>query len=143
MLKKNGAFSLPTIPRNLKQCNSCMLGKHSKQPFHDSTSGACRKIVLIHFDLCGPMLIASFLSNKDTMNFIDDDTRMCWAYLLKHKYQAFETLNFIYVWIENEAQSNIGNLGIYNGGEYTSNEFQNYPHQHGIKNQTIFPYHPR
>jgi hypothetical protein len=52
LLRKNGVSDLPTIPRKLKQCDACILGKHSKQPFHDSTSRACRKLELIHSDLC-------------------------------------------------------------------------------------------
>ena len=68
---------LPTIPRNLKQCDACILGKHSKQPFHDSTSKAFRKLESIHYDLCGPIHGPSVNGNKDTMYFIDDYTRMC------------------------------------------------------------------
>eukprot|EP00253_Pinus_taeda_P035447 PITA_35447 len=30
LLKKNGVVGLPTIPRKLKQCDACILGKHSK-----------------------------------------------------------------------------------------------------------------
>jgi transposase InsO family protein len=143
MLKKNGVSGFPTIPRNLKQCDACILGKHSKQPFHDSTSRACRKLELIHSDLCGPMPIAYAFGNKYIMTFIDDYTRMCWVYLLKHKSQAFETFKNFHVWIENEAQSHIGTLHTDNGGEYTSNEFEIYLHQHGIKHQTIVPYNPQ
>ena len=38
LMRKNGISSLPTIPRKLKQCDACILGKHRKQPFHVSTS---------------------------------------------------------------------------------------------------------
>ena len=31
LLKKNGVAGLPTIPRKFKQCDACILGKHSKQ----------------------------------------------------------------------------------------------------------------
>lgn len=31
MLKKNGVSSFPTIPRKLKKCDACILGKHNKQ----------------------------------------------------------------------------------------------------------------
>jgi len=30
LLKKNGVTSLPTIPRKLKQCDACILGKYNK-----------------------------------------------------------------------------------------------------------------
>jgi hypothetical protein len=89
-LKKNGVSSFPTIPRNLKQCDACILGKNNKQLFHDSTSRACRKIALIHFDLCGHMPIPCGNGNKYIMYFIDDYTRTCWMYLLKDKSQALK-----------------------------------------------------
>ena len=49
LLRKNGVFFLPPIPKKLKQCDACILGKHKKQPFHDFTSRACTQIELIHF----------------------------------------------------------------------------------------------
>ena len=48
LLKNNGVFGFPTIPRKLKQCDSFILGKHSKQPLYYSTSKACRKLGLIN-----------------------------------------------------------------------------------------------
>ena len=44
--------------------------------------------------------------------------------------------------IENEAETKIGTLPTDNGGEYTSNDFENYL-QHGIKHQTIVQYNPQ
>jgi hypothetical protein len=106
LLRKNGVSSFPTIPRKLKQCDVCIFGNHNKQPFHDSTSKACRKLELVHSDLCGPFSNG----NKYIMTFIDDYTRMCWLYLPKDKSQAFETFKNFHVWIQNEAQSCIGSL---------------------------------
>jgi hypothetical protein len=110
LLRKNGVFSFPTIHRKLMQCDACILGKHRKQPFHDYTSGACRKLELIHSYLCGPMHVPSANGNKYIIYFIDDYTRVCWVYLLKDKSHAFETLKKFHVWIHNEAWSRIGSL---------------------------------
>ena len=55
LLKKNGVTSFPTIPKKLKQCDACILGKNSKQSFHDSHSREHRKLELTHSYLCGPM----------------------------------------------------------------------------------------
>jgi hypothetical protein len=57
LLKRNGVFGFPTILRKLKQCDTCILGEHSKQPLYDSNSRACRKLGLIHFYFYGPMPI--------------------------------------------------------------------------------------
>jgi hypothetical protein len=110
LLKKNGVSSLATIPRKSKQCDACILGKHSKQHSHDSTSKACKKLGLIHSDLCDPMPIPSANGNKYIMSFIDDYTKMCWVYFLKAKSQDFETFKNFHVWIQNEAQSHISTL---------------------------------
>jgi hypothetical protein len=115
LLRKNGVYGLLTIHRKLKQCDACILGKHNKQPFHDSTFRACRKIELIHFDLSGSMPIPSTNGNKYTISCIDDYTGMCWVYLLKDKSQSFETFKIFHVWIQNEAQSHIGPLRTNNG----------------------------
>ena len=100
MLKKNGVTSLPTIPRKRKECDACILGKHNKQCFHDSHSRAHGKLELVHLNLCGPMPIPSTNGNKYMMPFIDDYTRMCWVYLLKNKFDAFQTYNNFHTWIE-------------------------------------------
>jgi hypothetical protein len=72
LLRNNDVSGLPTIPRKLKQCDAYILGKHNKQPFHDSTSRAYRKLELIHSDLCGPMHVPSTNKKKYIMTFIDD-----------------------------------------------------------------------
>ena len=64
---------------------------------------------------------------------------MCWVYLLKTKFEAFQTLKKYHGWIGNETQSHIGALHIKNGKEYTSDDFEDYLHQHGIAHQTIVP----
>eukprot|EP00253_Pinus_taeda_P034343 PITA_34343 len=70
---------------------------------------------------------------------------MCWVYLLKNKSDAFQTFKNFHKWIENDAQSHIGSIRIHtdNGKEYTSNEFEHYLRQHGIKHQTPVPYNPQ
>ena len=142
-MKKNVVIGLPTIPRKLNQCDACILGKHSKHFFHDSRSRAHRKLELIHSYLCGPIFFPSANGNKYMMTFIDDYTRMSWVYLLKYKYDVFQTFKNFHAWIENYAQSHIDSIHIDNGRGYTSNEFENYLLQHGIKHQATVPYNPQ
>eukprot|EP00253_Pinus_taeda_P027385 PITA_27385 len=89
------------------------------------------------------MLVPSANGNKYMMTFIDDYTRTCWVYLLKNKSDAFQTFKNFHKWIENDAQCHIGSIRTDNGKEYTSNEFENYLRQHGIKHQTTVPYNPQ
>jgi hypothetical protein len=121
VLKKNGVSGLLVITRKMKHCDACILGKYSKQPFHESTSKACRKLELIHSDMCGLVHVSSANGNRYIMTFIDDYMRMCWVYFLKENSKAFETLKNFHVWIQNEAQSRIGSLHTDSGREYASN----------------------
>eukprot|EP00253_Pinus_taeda_P028890 PITA_28890 len=115
LLKKNGVAGLPTIPRKFKHCDAYILGKHSKQYFHDSNSRAHRKLELIHSDLCGPMSVPSTNGNKYMMTFINDYTIMCWVYLLKNKSDAFQTFKNLHKCIGNDAQCHIGYIRNDNG----------------------------
>ena len=36
LLKENGVSEVPTSPKKLKQCDACIVGKHTKKPFHES-----------------------------------------------------------------------------------------------------------
>jgi len=49
------------------------------------------------------------------MTFIYDYTKMCWVYLLKNKFEAFETFKTFHAWIENDTQYHIGSIYTDNG----------------------------
>ena len=99
LLKKNGVYGLPTIPKRRNKCDACILGKHSKQSFQESKFRVCRKLELVHYNLCFPMPIPSTNGNKYLVTFVDDYSRMCWLYFLKKKSEAFQTFKNILAWI--------------------------------------------
>ena len=101
LLINNGVYGFPIIPKKRNKFVACILGKHSKHPFQDSKFRECRKLELIHFDLCGPTPIPFENGNKYLMNFVDYHSKMCWVYLLKTKPKSFQTLNNFHAWIEN------------------------------------------
>lgn len=107
IMRKKGIKGIPIVPRKLTPCYSCILGKHSKPHFHNSTSRASKKLGLIHFDLCGPMLAPYASCNKYMLTFTNDYSRICWVYLLKEKSQVSETFKIFHLSIKNEAQRNI------------------------------------
>ena len=49
---------------------------------------------------------------------------MAWVFFLKKTYEAFECFKIFKEVVENEINLNIKCLRSYNGGEYTSNEFE-------------------
>ena len=70
-MKQKGFQGLPTIPRQLSQCDDCIIGKYIKQPFHDSMFRASRKLGLIHSDLCGPMQVQQMVTNISLLSLMN------------------------------------------------------------------------
>ena len=58
---------------------------------------------------------------------------MTFGYLLEHKDQNFERFKDFKALVENHTNFKIKMLRSDNGGEYNSNEFNNYCVQYGIK----------
>ena len=61
------------------------MGKNTKGPFHSSESRSKCILDLVHFDLCGPMSVASLSGFWYYAIFIDDYSRKTWIYFLKSK----------------------------------------------------------
>ena len=76
------------------------------------------------------------------MLFIDDYTMMTWVTFLKEKSEAFEKFKIFKAKVENESSLKIKCLKSYNGGEFTSNEFNEFCETHGIKRQFLAPKTP-
>ena len=66
---------------------------------------------------------------------IDDYTRITWETFLKEKSEAFEKFKIFKAMVENEINQKIKCLRSGNGGEFTSNEFNDFCEIHGIKIQ--------
>lgn len=63
-------------------CKGCALGKNVKSFFLSSESRSKGILDLIHFDLCGPMFVASLSGCWYYIIFIDDYSRKTWIYFL-------------------------------------------------------------
>ena len=58
---------------------------------------------------------------------------MTWVTFLKEKSEAFMNFKSFKALVENERNHKIKFLRSYNGGEFTSNEFNEFYENHGIK----------
>ena len=67
------------------------------------------------------------------MLLIDEYTRMTWVTFLKEKLEAFEKFKIFKEMVENEINQKIKCLRSENGGEFTSNEINEFCEILGIK----------
>ena len=58
--------------------------------------------------------------------FVDDFSRYCWIYFLKHKHEVFACFKSYHMMIKNQFNSNLKIFRTDSGGEYLSNEFKKY-----------------
>ena len=94
-------------------------------------------------DICSPMQTTSLSVYVYYASFIDDYSRKTWIIFLKKKDEVFESLKYFKALIENLSERKINILRLDNGGEFTSNEFNDFCKEAGIKRELTIPYNPQ
>ena len=74
-------IGLPKIKFSKGVCQGCVLGKHPEHKFERTSA----PLELIQSDVFGPFSHMSMSQAKYALTFIDDFSRYCWFYFLKHK----------------------------------------------------------
>lgn len=137
-------FGLPEIKEERRLCDSCLVGKQTRQSFPKATSfRASRPLELLHADLCGPITPATLSHNRYIFVLIDDCTRYMWSILLKDKSDAFDKFKEFKKLVEKDINKEIMTLRTDRGGEFTSHDFNNFCSNNGIKRHLTAPYTPQ
>lgn len=136
-------FRLPKIAEH-ESCEACVMGKQARQSFPAGRAWrASRKLQLIHADLCGPIQTKYLGGSRYFLLFVDDYSRLCWVYFLKHKDETFERLLKLKTLVEKQSGKSIKVLQTDRGGEFVSNQFTAYCEDQGIKRELTAPYSPQ
>ena len=144
MATKEMVYGLPEITEEKKICDSCLVGKQTRQSFPSSTTyRSSNALELLHADLCGPISPATLSHNRYIFVIIDDCTRYMWSILLKDKSEAFERFKIFKALVEKEVNKKIVTLRTDRGGEFTSKGFQEFCNSNGIKRHLTAPYTPQ
>ena len=80
----------------------------------------------MHTDVCGLAHVSSLGGSNYYVTSIDDATRKTWVYCIQKKSDVFNTFKKWKSLVENETGKRLKCLRLDNGGEYCSNEFDNY-----------------
>ena len=125
---------------NVSFCESCVEGKMHRKPFKSvGEIRSKRRLELIHTDVCGPMRTETYGGSRYFVTFIDDYTRCCKVYIMRHKSEVMDKFK---EYETNVSGEKIGTLCSDNGGEYVSNEFETYLKSKGIRHETTVAYTP-
>jgi hypothetical protein len=112
------------IPKRveLSFCEGCVEGKMQRKPVGVIRSK--RKLQCVHSDVCGPMPTESIGGRKYFVTFIDDYSRCCSVYFMRHKSEVLDKFK------EFEAATTTDSgqrMCTDNGGEYERKEEHRYP----------------
>jgi transposase InsO family protein len=140
---KEMANDIPELDDHISNCKACQFGKQSRKPFPKTTWRATKKLQLIHTDIAGPQRTSSLNGSLYYAIFIDDFTRMCWIFFLKHKSEVAQVFWKFKARVENESGCKIQALRSDNGKEYTSEAFDRFCDDAGIHHQLTVPYTPQ
>jgi hypothetical protein len=135
---------VPSLCHELSvSCEACQLSKHHHVPFSSRVvSRVSYPFELVHYDIWGPMNIAS---NKFHyfLTFVDDFSRMTWLFLMKNCSKLFSIFQIFRNTIKTQFSQKIRILRSDNAKEYTSSSFASYLFDKGIIHQTLCAHTPQ
>ena len=136
------SLMLPGVMFKNNECEACILGKHCKTVFKNSTTIYEKCFDLVHSDVwTAPCL--SRENYKYFVTFIDEKSKYTWLTLIKTKDRVLEAFKNFQAYVSNHYNAKLKIFRSDNGGEYTSNAFKQHLASHGILHQTSCPYTPQ
>ena len=122
-------------------CEACILGKHCRTVFPQSSTIYERYFDLVHSDVWTALCMSR--ENHKFVTFIDEKSKYTWVTMIQSKDRLLDAFKNFYTHICNYFNVNLKILRSDNVEEYTSQTFKQYLAQHGITQQTSCPYTPQ
>ena len=124
-------------------CESCLEGKMTKCSFNSKGNRAIECLELVHSDVCGPFNIQARGCYEYFVTFTDDHSRFGHVYLMRHKSETFDKFKEYRALVEKQLGKVIKTLRSDRGGEYLSEEFEDFLREEGIMSQLTAPGTPQ
>ncbi|KAE8698382.1 putative ribonuclease H protein [Hibiscus syriacus] len=115
-------------------CEHCITSKQHRLKFNKSNSRGKNVLELVHSDIWQALVI-SLGGAKYFVSFIDDYSRRCWVHPIKKKSEVFSTFKNFKARVKLDSGNKIKCFRTDNGGEYTSEEFDDFCKKECIKRQ--------
>lgn len=142
-LNRNG-LKIMKLSVSSEVCEPCMRGKSTRLPFKSQMKPRSRRIgELIYTDITGPITPISKEGYKYFQTVTDDYSHFVKVYLLKQKSEAVENLKNYIREINTQRGIKVRRIRCDNGGEFSSNDFQQYCQKKGISIEYTQPYSPQ
>ena len=144
LAKKEMVKGLPILQEIEEICADCVIGKQHRDSIPKASNWrATEKLQLVHSDICGPINPTSNGGSRYFITFTDDFSRKTWTYPLIEKSNAFDMFRKFKALVEKESKCQIQCLRTDRGGEFTSNAFNEFCSENGIKRQLTAAYTPQ
>ncbi|KAD5961432.1 hypothetical protein E3N88_12905 [Mikania micrantha] len=164
MTKKDMVTGMPKISHPKRLCEGCVIAKQARKTFVTASarsSGksvryvyfhcilceakwrASRKLELVHADLCGPITPSTLAGRRYFLLLVDDYSRYMWVYFLKTKDEAFGCFKSFKEMVELQGKTKVGTLRTDRGGEFNSEEFNQFCSMNGIQRHLTAPHTPQ
>lgn len=137
------ASGIPPLPEYSQVCADCQGAKQTRERApRESQHRSSHVLGIIHSDICGAPSLASYSGYSYFITFIDDYSRKCWVFFLRHKSEALAKFKIFQALVETITGTRIQQLRTDRGGEYISSDFDTYCETHGIHRQLTQAYTP-
>ncbi|KAL6319939.1 hypothetical protein AAG906_037015 [Vitis piasezkii] len=100
-------------------------------------------LVVQEHDICGPITPSSNSNKRYILLFIDDYSRKAWVYFLVEKSETLNSFKAFKTMVEKETGLFVKCFRTDRGGEFNSNELNDFCKQSGIKKQLTTAYTPQ
>jgi transposase InsO family protein len=124
-------------------CDTCVLGKQTKLPFHASSSQCTGVLQLVHMDVCGPMPVPSLGGSMYVATFLDDYSKLSVVRPVAAKSDVGAVVKEVIASLENITGATVRAVRSDRGGEYMSGMLGAFFRERGIAHQLSAPYTPQ
>lgn len=141
--KNKRVRQIPSLKKpDMGMCKNYQIGKMGKTSFKRKHYDSEEVLEMIHIDLCEPIDIQRHYGDKYFILFVDDYSRMIVMYL-KDKSKSFQKFKWYLERVEKETRKKLKCLRSYRGGEFISDEFNDFYNERGIKREVSTPSTPQ